>query len=53
MDNIDLYIKNKNHPNLIKYPDDSLKDILKETYGIIVCSIIKKVFPKMDIIQIW
>ena len=36
MDNIDLYIKNKNHPNLIKYPDDSLKDILKETYGIIV-----------------
>lgn len=36
MDNIDLYIKNKNHPNLIKYPDNSLKDILKETNGIIV-----------------
>ena len=36
MDNIDLYIKNKNHPNLIKYPDDSLKDILKETNGIII-----------------
>ena len=36
MDNIDLYIKNKNHPNLIKYPDESLKGILKETNGIIV-----------------
>ena len=36
MDNIDLYIKNKNHPNLIAYPDASLKDILKETNGIIV-----------------
>ena len=36
MGNIDLYIKNKNHPNLIKYPDSSLKDILKETNGIIV-----------------
>lgn len=36
MDNIDLYIKNKNHPNLIKYPDNSLKDILKETNGIII-----------------
>lgn len=36
MDNIDLYIKNKKHPELIKYPDMSLKDILEETYGIIV-----------------
>ena len=36
MDNIDLYIKNKNHPNQIKYPHDSLKGILKETNGIII-----------------
>ena len=36
MDNIDLYIKNKTNPNNIKYPHENLKDILKETYGIIV-----------------
>ena len=36
MDNIDLYLKNKNNPGRIKYPHESLKGILKETYGIIV-----------------
>ena len=36
MDNIDLYIKNKNNPERIKYPHESLKNILKETYGIII-----------------
>ena len=36
MDNIDLYIKNKKNPERIRYPHESLKDILKETYGIIV-----------------
>ena len=36
MDNIDLYIKNKQNPSNIKYPHESLKSILKETYGIIV-----------------
>lgn len=36
MDNIDLYIKNKQNPDRIKYPHESLKSILKETYGIIV-----------------
>ena len=36
MDNIDLYIKNKQNPDRIKYPHESLKDVLKETYGIII-----------------
>lgn len=36
MDNIDLYIKNKQSPDKIIYPHESLKSILKETYGIIV-----------------
>ena len=36
MDNIDLYIKNKQNPDRIKYPHESLKPILKETYGIII-----------------
>lgn len=36
MDNIDLYIKNKKNPSRISYPHESLKPILKETYGIIV-----------------
>ena len=36
MDNIDLYIKNKLNPEKIKYPHESLKNILKETYGIII-----------------
>ena len=36
MDNIDLYIKNKKNPQQIKYPHESLKGILKETYGIII-----------------
>lgn len=36
MDNIDLYIKNKQNPNMIKYPDKSLIPILSETYGIII-----------------
>ena len=36
MDNIDLYIKNKHNPSTIRYPHESLKEILKETYGIIV-----------------
>ena len=36
MDNIDAYIKNKKNPSSIKYPHESLKNILKETYGIIV-----------------
>ena len=30
MDNIDLYIKNKQNPDRIKYPHESLKPILKE-----------------------
>ncbi|MBO4601433.1 MAG: DNA polymerase III subunit alpha [Bacilli bacterium] len=36
IDNIDLYIKNKQNPDRIKYPHESLKSVLKETYGIIV-----------------
>ena len=36
MDNIDLYIKNKKNPERIRYPHESLRPLLKETYGIIV-----------------
>lgn len=36
MDSIPEYIKRKNNPNKIEYIDDSLKDILEETYGIII-----------------
>ena len=36
IDNIDLYIKNKQNTDRIKYPHESLKSVLKETYGIIV-----------------
>ena len=36
MDSIPEYIKRKNNPSKIDYLDDSLKDILKETYGIII-----------------
>lgn len=35
-DNIPLYIKRKNKGEMINYYHDSLKDILKSTYGIIV-----------------
>jgi len=36
MKNIDTFIRRKNKIEKIDYIDDSLKDILKETYGIIV-----------------
>ncbi len=36
MENIDTYIRRKNGKEKIIYIDDSLEDILKETYGIIV-----------------
>ena len=36
MDSIPEYIKRKNNPSKIDYIDESLKDILKETYGIII-----------------
>ena len=36
MDSIPEYIKRKNNPSKVEYIDDSLKDILKETYGIII-----------------
>ena len=36
MDNIDIYIKNKNNPEQIRYIHESLRPILKETYGIII-----------------
>ncbi|MDR1256356.1 MAG: DNA polymerase III subunit alpha, partial [Spirochaetaceae bacterium] len=36
MDYIPQYIKCKNGLEPIKYPDESLKDILEETYGVIV-----------------
>ena len=36
MDNIDTFIKRKNGLEKIDYIDDSLKDILYETYGIII-----------------
>lgn len=36
MNNIDTYIKRKNKEEKIIYPDDSLSDILKDTYGIII-----------------
>jgi DNA polymerase III subunit alpha len=35
MANIPDFIKRKNNPKLITYPDPRLKDILKESYGII------------------
>ncbi len=35
MANIPEFIKRKHNPKLIKYPDDRLKDVLKESYGII------------------
>ena len=36
MDSIPEYIKRKNNPSKIDYIDTSLKDILEETYGIII-----------------
>lgn len=36
MENIPLFIKNRANPDLITYMCDDLKEILKETYGIIV-----------------
>ncbi len=33
---IDKYIEGKFHPETVKYPDPRLKEILEETYGIIV-----------------
>lgn len=35
-DNIDLYIKRKYKEEKVEYIDDSLKDILKNTYGILI-----------------
>jgi DNA polymerase-3 subunit alpha len=35
MANIPDFIKRKNNPKLIKYPDPRLEDVLKESYGII------------------
>ncbi|MBI3985105.1 MAG: DNA polymerase III subunit alpha [Candidatus Levybacteria bacterium] len=35
MANIPEFIKRKNNPKLIKYPDERLEDVLKESYGII------------------
>ena len=35
MANIPEFIKRKHNPKLIKYPDDRLKEVLKESYGII------------------
>ena len=36
MDSIPEYLKRRNNPSNIDYIDESLKDILKETYGIII-----------------
>ena len=36
MDNIDQFINSKNGSQTIVYPDPSLKDVLEETYGVIV-----------------
>jgi DNA polymerase-3 subunit alpha len=36
IDSLDTYIENKNNPNNIVYIDESLKPILKETYGVIL-----------------
>ena len=36
MDNINQFIESKNGRQKIKYPDPSLEDTLKETYGVIV-----------------
>ncbi len=35
MANIPEFIKRKHNPDLIQYPDDRLRDVLKESYGII------------------
>lgn len=35
MANIPEFIRRKNNPELISYPDERLKDVLKESYGII------------------
>ncbi len=35
MANIPEFIKRKHNPSLISYPDDRLKEVLKESYGII------------------
>ena len=36
MGNIDSYIRRKNNKEIVDYIDDSLEDILKSTYGIII-----------------
>lgn len=36
MQNIDTFIARKNGKEQVEYPDDSLKDILKDTYGIMI-----------------
>ncbi len=36
MDNIPLYLENRKNPNKIQYLHEDLKDILSETYGIII-----------------
>ena len=36
LDYIPTYIKGKWHPETVKYPDPSLEELLKETYGVMV-----------------
>ena len=36
MNNIDTFIRRKNKQEKVEYPDDSLKDILSSTYGIMI-----------------
>ena len=36
MDNISLYLKNKNNPSSIPYLNDAVHSCLKETYGIMI-----------------
>ncbi|MCI5773491.1 MAG: DNA polymerase III subunit alpha [Erysipelotrichaceae bacterium] len=36
MENIDIFLKNKNDPYHIQYPCKEVEDILKETYGIMI-----------------
>ena len=36
MDSIPTYVRNKFHPEEVKYPHECIKDVLKVTYGVIV-----------------
>ncbi len=48
MDSIPTYVRNKFHPELVVYPHDSIKDILKVTYGVIVYQEqVMQIFQKM------